>query len=57
MLTLVASGMPYVNCTPGGLVHTDRITQKEPLELSKRVISTNLIVLSRQGIDVILWMS
>jgi hypothetical protein len=55
-LTLVASGVPYGISTPGGRVDTDRITQKVPLELSGRAISTNLIVLSGQGIDVILGM-
>jgi hypothetical protein len=38
-------------------VDTDRIALKVLLELSERVISTNLIVLSGQGIDVILGMS
>jgi hypothetical protein len=37
-------------------VHIDRITLKVPLKLSGRVISTNLIVLGGQGIDVILGM-
>jgi hypothetical protein len=37
-------------------VDTDRITQKVLLELSGRVISTNLIILSGRGIDVILGM-
>jgi hypothetical protein len=37
-------------------VDTDCTTKKVPLELSGRVISTNLIVLSGQGIDVILGM-
>jgi hypothetical protein len=37
-------------------VGTDRIAQKVPLELSGRVFSSNLIVLSGQGIDVILGM-
>jgi hypothetical protein len=55
-LTLVASGAPYVICTPGGRVDTDRVAQKFLLELSERVFSTNLIVLSGQGIDVILGM-
>jgi hypothetical protein len=58
-LTLVALGAPYVISTPGGQVDTDRIAQKVPLKLSGRVISTNLIVLSGLGIDVILdmrWM-
>jgi ABC-type siderophore export system fused ATPase/permease subunit len=42
--------------TPRGPVDTDRIAQKVPLELSGRVICTNLVVLSGQGIDVILGM-
>jgi hypothetical protein len=56
ILTLVASAVPYVISTPGGRVDTDRIAQKVPLELSETVISTNLIVLSGCGIDVILGM-
>jgi hypothetical protein len=38
-------------------VDADRIVQKVPLDLSGRVFETNLIVLSGQGIDVILGMS
>jgi hypothetical protein len=56
-LTLVASGAPYVISTPGGRVDADHIAQKVPLELSGKVFSTNLIILSGQGIDVILGMS
>jgi hypothetical protein len=55
-LTLVASGAPYVISTPGGRVDTDRIAQKVPLKLSRRVFSTSLIVLTGQGIYVILGM-
>jgi hypothetical protein len=55
-LTLVASGAPYVISTPGDRVDTDHIAQKVPLELSRCVISTNLIVLSGQGTYVILGM-
>jgi hypothetical protein len=55
-LTLVALGVPYVISTPRGRVDTDRIAQKVPLELSGRVFSTSLIVLSGQEIDVILGM-
>jgi predicted aspartyl protease len=55
-LTLVASGAPYVISTLGGRVGTDQIAQKVPLELSGRVTSTNLIILSDHGIDVILGM-
>jgi hypothetical protein len=35
----------------------DRIVHKAPLELVKRVFSTDLIILKGQGLDVILWMS
>jgi hypothetical protein len=56
-LTLVASGVPYVIITPGGRVDADRIVRKAPLDLSGRVFETDLIVLSGQGIDVILGMS
>jgi hypothetical protein len=56
-LTLVASGAPYVISTSGGRVDADRIAQKVPLMLSGKVFSTNLIILSGQGIDVILGMS
>jgi hypothetical protein len=55
-LTLVALGAPYMISAPGGRVDTDRIAQKVPLELSGRVFSTSLIVLSGRGIDVILGM-
>jgi hypothetical protein len=56
-LTLVASGAPYVISIPGGKVEADRIAQKVSLELSGKVFSTNLIILSGKGIDVILVMS
>jgi hypothetical protein len=56
-LTLMASGAPYVISTPGGQVDADRIVQKVPLDLSRRVIETDLIELNGQGIDVILGMS
>jgi hypothetical protein len=56
-LSLVASGVPYVISTPGGRVDADHVAQKVPLELSERLFSTNLIILSGQGIDVILGMS
>jgi hypothetical protein len=38
-------------------VDADQVIQKVPLELSWRIFSTNLIILSGQGIDVILGMS
>jgi hypothetical protein len=56
-LSLVASGASYVISTPGGRVDANRIVQNAPLELSGRIFSTNLIILSGQGIDVILGMS
>jgi hypothetical protein len=55
-LTLVASGAPYVISTPKGRVSTNRIAHNVPLELSGRVFSTSLIVLSGQEIYVILGM-
>jgi hypothetical protein len=56
-LTLVASGVPYVISTHGGRVEANHIAQKVPLELSGKFFSTKLIILSGQGIDVILGMS
>jgi hypothetical protein len=56
-LTLMASGAPYVISIPGGRVDADRIVQKAPLDLFWWVFETDLIVLSGQGIDVILGMS
>jgi hypothetical protein len=50
-------GVPYVISTPGGRVDANRIAQNVPLELSGRVFNTNLIILSGQGIDIILWMN
>jgi hypothetical protein len=38
-------------------VDADQIVQKVLLELSRRIFSTNLIILSGQGINVILRMS
>jgi hypothetical protein len=56
-LSLVASGAPYVINIPGGRVDANQVAQKVPLELSSRIFSTNLLILSGQGIDVILGMS
>jgi hypothetical protein len=56
-LSLVASGAPYVISTSGGRVDADRVVQQVPLEFSRRIFSTNFIILSDQGIDVILGMS
>jgi hypothetical protein len=55
-LTLVASRPPYVINKPRGQVDTNCIALKVLLALSRRVVSTDLIVLSGQGIDVILGM-
>jgi hypothetical protein len=57
MLSMVATEAPYVISTPGGRVDANRIVHKAPLELAGRVFSTYLIILSGQGIDVILEMS
>jgi hypothetical protein len=57
MLSMVATETPYVISTPGGRVDAYRIVHKAPLELVGRVFSTDLIILSGQGIDVILGMS
>jgi hypothetical protein len=56
-LSLVALGVSYVISTPRGRVDADRIVQKVSLELSRRIFSTKLIILSGQGIDVIPGMS
>jgi hypothetical protein len=56
-LTLVASRVPYVISTPRDRVDANRIAQKVPLKLSRRVFSTNLIILSGHKIDVILGMN
>jgi hypothetical protein len=56
-LSLMTSGAPYMISTPGGRVDANQIVHKVPLELSGRIFSTNLIILSGQGIDDILRMS
>jgi hypothetical protein len=56
-LSLVASGAPYVINISRGRVDANQVAQKVPLELSSRIFSTNLLILSGQGIDVILGMS
>jgi hypothetical protein len=45
-LSLVALEAPYVIITPGGQVDLERVVQKVPLELSGRIFSINLIILS-----------
>jgi hypothetical protein len=56
-LSLVASGVPNMISIPGGRVDVHQVAQKVPLELSRRIFSINLIILSGQGVDVILGMS
>jgi hypothetical protein len=57
MLSMVATEAPYVINTLGGRVDADQIVCKAPLELARRVFSTDLIILEGQGLDAILWMS
>jgi hypothetical protein len=40
-----------------GWADADRIVRKAPLELAGRVLSTNFIILKRQGLDVLLGLS
>jgi hypothetical protein len=56
-LSLVALEAPYVISNPGGRVDADQIVQKVPLELFRRIFSSNLIILKGQGLDVILGIS
>jgi PDZ domain-containing secreted protein len=56
-LSLVVAGAPYMISTPGGRVDAEQVVQKVSLKLSGRIFSTKLIILSGQGIDVILGMS
>jgi hypothetical protein len=56
-LSLVAMKASYVISAPRGRVDADWIVQRVPLELDGRVFNTDLIILSGQGIDVILGMS
>jgi hypothetical protein len=56
-LSLMDSRAPYVISTPRGRVDANQVAQKVPLGLSGRIFSTNLIILSGQGIVVILGMS
>jgi hypothetical protein len=55
-LSMVATEAPYVISTPRGRVDTYRIVCKAPIELVGRVLSTDLIILEGQGLDVILGM-
>jgi PDZ domain-containing secreted protein len=55
--SLVVARAPYMISTPGGRVDAEQVVQKVSLKLSGRIFSTKLIILSGQGIDVILGMS
>jgi predicted aspartyl protease len=48
MLSMVATEAPYMISTPGGRVDADRIICKAPLELARRVFSTDLLILKGQ---------
>jgi predicted aspartyl protease len=56
MLSMVAMEAPYVISTPGGWVNADRIIHTTPLEVARRVFSTDLIILKGQGLDAFLGM-
>jgi hypothetical protein len=56
-LSIVAMEAPYVISTPACHVDADQIVQKVPLELVGQVFNTDFIILSGQGLDVILGMS
>jgi hypothetical protein len=43
---MVATEAPYMISTLGAWVDADRIVRKAPLELARRVFSTDLIILS-----------
>jgi hypothetical protein len=56
-LSLTVAKPSYMISTPGGRVVANRIAREVPLELSRHVFPTHLIVLDGQGIYVILGMS
>jgi hypothetical protein len=57
VLSMVATEAPYVISTYVGRVDADWIVHKALLELVRRVLSTDLIILKGQGLDVILGVS
>jgi hypothetical protein len=57
VLSMVATEAPYVISTHVGRVDADLIVHKALLELVRRVLSTDLIILKGQGLDVILGVS
>jgi hypothetical protein len=56
-LSLTVTKAPYMMITTGGQVVANQIAREVPLELTRQVFRTHLIVLDWQGIDVILGMS
>jgi hypothetical protein len=44
----------FLIITPGGRVTTGNLVMRVPLELSSKIVPTNLLALSLEGIDVIL---
>jgi hypothetical protein len=56
-LSLVAMEAAYVTSTSRSRVDADQIVRRFPLELAGQVLDSNVIILSGQGIDVILGMS
>jgi hypothetical protein len=57
MLSMVATEAPYVISTLRGQVNVDWIVHKAPLELARRMFSTDLNILEGQGLNAILGMS
>ena len=47
---------PYMITTPGGKVASNQILRHVPIQLGSKLIKTNLISLSLEGIDIILGM-
>jgi predicted aspartyl protease len=47
---------PFLITTPGGWVTTSNLVTRVPLELGSKVVPTNILALSLEGIDVILGM-
>jgi hypothetical protein len=45
---------PFLITTPGGQVTTGNLVMRVPLELVSKIVPTNLLALSLEGIDVIL---
>jgi hypothetical protein len=56
-LAIESTNTPYVISTPGGRVITKELVMYTPLNLTRKLFRTSLIVLDGQHIDVILGMS